>query len=93
MGTATQIDLYDADQYVMGPPHAAFARLRRREPVYWQERSTGPGAHHEDVGLENEMVCPPDHAGGFEIGTKLVVRNDAASEVGDVRVGLGRHIE
>ena len=36
---------------------------------------------------------PPHNAGGFEIGTKLVVRNDAASQVGDVRIGLGRHVE
>jgi hypothetical protein len=57
------------------------------------ERSTGPGAHHEDVGLENEMVWSPHNAGGFEIGTKLVVRNDTASQVGDVRVGLDRHVE
>ncbi len=32
------IDLYDPDGYVAAPPHAAFARLRREAPVFWQRQ-------------------------------------------------------
>ena len=31
-------DIYDPDTYLNGIPHAAFARLRRREPVSWNEK-------------------------------------------------------
>jgi cytochrome P450 len=31
------IDLYDPDTYVAGPPHEAFAELRRTQPVYFQD--------------------------------------------------------
>lgn len=30
------IDLYDPDNYVAGPPHASFEELRRTDPVHWQ---------------------------------------------------------
>jgi cytochrome P450 len=74
MGTATRIDLYDADQYVAGPPHAAFARLRRSEPIYWQDRSSGPGywaiLRHADI---REVARLPElfsaHANGVQIET------------------------
>lgn len=36
------VDLFDPDTYAGGPPHAAFAALRREAPVYWHERATGP---------------------------------------------------
>jgi cytochrome P450 len=53
MATAARIDLYDADQYVVGPPHGAFAELRRSEPVSWQERPGGEGywavLRHADI--------------------------------------------
>lgn len=38
-----EIDLYDPDGYVAGPPHAAFARLRRDDPVHWQDMPDGTG--------------------------------------------------
>lgn len=31
------VDLYSPDTYLSGPPHDDFARLRREEPVYWQD--------------------------------------------------------
>lgn len=31
------IDLYSPDTYVHGAPHEEFARLRREDPVHWQE--------------------------------------------------------
>jgi cytochrome P450 len=72
MATAARIDLYDADQYVEGPPHAAFAELRRSEPVSWQERPNGPGywaiLRHADI---REVARRPDlfsaHANGVQI--------------------------
>ena len=46
-------DLYDPDQYVAGVPHALLARLRREEPVFWQELPAGRGfwalLKHADV--------------------------------------------
>jgi cytochrome P450 len=35
------IDLYDPDRYVAGPPHADFARLRREAPVFRQRTPDG----------------------------------------------------
>ena len=47
------IDLYDPDGYVAGPPHETFARLRREQPVFWQEMPHEPGywavLRHADV--------------------------------------------
>ena len=37
MTDTASADIYSPDAYVHGPPHAAFARLRRERPVYWQE--------------------------------------------------------
>ena len=37
MTDTASADIYSPDAYVRGPPHAAFARLRRERPVYWQE--------------------------------------------------------
>ena len=31
------VDLYSPDTYIDGAPHEEFARLRREDPVYWQE--------------------------------------------------------
>jgi cytochrome P450 len=38
-----EIDLYDPDGYVAGPPHDTFERLRTEEPVYWQDMPDEPG--------------------------------------------------
>ena len=35
--TDTVADIYSPDAYVDGPPHKAFARLRRERPVCWQD--------------------------------------------------------
>jgi cytochrome P450 len=37
------INIYDPDTYVAGPPHETFARLRREQPVYFQEMTGEPG--------------------------------------------------
>jgi cytochrome P450 len=73
MATAARIELYDADLYVAGPPHAAFAELRAREPVYWQERPGGGywailrHADIRDVARRPELFSA--HAGGVQIET------------------------
>ncbi len=36
-------DLYDPDGYVAGPPHEVFTRLRREQPVAWQDMPDGTG--------------------------------------------------
>jgi cytochrome P450 len=38
---ATTVDIFDPDTYADGPPHEAFAELRRTDPVHWQELSDG----------------------------------------------------
>src|SRR6187401_3020149 len=41
MGTST-VDIFNPDTYVDGPPHEAFAELRRTDPVHWQEMGGDP---------------------------------------------------
>jgi cytochrome P450 len=51
--TPAAIDLYDPDGYVVGPPHETFERLRREDPVHWQDMPDGTGywavLRHADV--------------------------------------------
>ena len=37
MGVVGVIDLYSPDTYVNGAPHEEFTRLRREDPVHWQD--------------------------------------------------------
>jgi cytochrome P450 len=37
------MDLYDPDGYVAGPPHEELERLRREDPVHWQDMPDEPG--------------------------------------------------
>ena len=47
------MNILDPDVYVTGPPHEAFAELRRTDPVHWQDLGDGTGCwavlKHEDV--------------------------------------------
>lgn len=43
MVSLSDIDIYDPDTYVAEPPHATFARLRREDPVHWQDMPDEPG--------------------------------------------------
>src|SRR5205807_8740604 len=47
------VDIFDPDTYADGPPHEAFAELRRTDPVHWQEMDGGQGGwavlKHADV--------------------------------------------
>jgi cholest-4-en-3-one 26-monooxygenase len=43
MTALADIDLNHVDHFNDGVPHEWFARLRREEPVYWQEEADGPG--------------------------------------------------
>ena len=51
--TDTAADIYSPDAYVDGPPHDAFSRLRREQPVCWQEVPDQAGywavLRHSDV--------------------------------------------
>ncbi len=54
--TAPIVDLNDLDVFLDGPPHSAFARMRREAPVYWQDEhrlSWEPGywaiTRHRDI--------------------------------------------
>jgi cytochrome P450 len=48
-----EVDLYDPDRYVSGPPHELFERLRREQPVYRQAMPDGTAywavLRHADV--------------------------------------------
>jgi cholest-4-en-3-one 26-monooxygenase len=41
--TATNVDLADKTTFLAGQPHEFFARLRREEPVSWQDHETDDG--------------------------------------------------
>ena len=47
------MNVFDPDVYVEGPPHEAFAELRRTDPVHWQDLGDGTGCwavlKHADV--------------------------------------------
>ncbi len=47
------VNIYDPDLYVKAVPHEAFALLRARDPVFWQELPEGAGywalLKHADV--------------------------------------------
>src|SRR5436190_21171129 len=49
----SMIDIFDPDTYVDGPPHEAFAELRRTDPVHWQPMADVGGCFavlkHADV--------------------------------------------
>ncbi len=51
--TTAAYDLYDPDGYVAGPPHEVFTRLRKEQPVTWQDMPDGTGywavLRHADV--------------------------------------------
>ncbi len=51
--TDTAADIYSPDAYVDGPPHDTFSRLRREQPVCWQEVPDQAGywavLRHSDV--------------------------------------------
>ena len=53
MTTHAVADIYSPDVYVDGPPHELFARLRRTQPVFWQDMPDEPGywavLKHADV--------------------------------------------
>ncbi|MEP6626319.1 MAG: cytochrome P450 [Acidimicrobiia bacterium] len=66
--TAT-FDLYDPDGYVAGPPHELFARLRREQPVAWQDMPGQPGywavlRHADLVHVAREPVLFSAATGG-----------------------------
>jgi len=65
----TAVDFYDPDLYVAGPPHAAFAELRRTDPVHFQEMRGEPGywmvlRHADVVHVAREAVLFSASEGG-----------------------------
>ena len=62
-------DFYDPDGYVAGPPHELFARLRREQPVAWQDMPNEPGywavlRHADLVHVAREPVLFSAATGG-----------------------------
>ena len=49
----SDVDIFDPDLYVEGPPHEELERLRETDPVHWQELDDGTGCWailtHADV--------------------------------------------
>lgn len=65
----TTDDFYDPDGYVAGPPHEVFARLRREQPVAWQDMPDGTGywavlRHADVVTVAREPVLYSAATGG-----------------------------
>ena len=66
---STTHDFYDPDGYVAGPPHELFARLRREQPVVWQDMPDEPGywavlRHADLVHVAREPVLFSAATGG-----------------------------
>jgi cholest-4-en-3-one 26-monooxygenase len=66
------IDLWNPDNYLDGPPHAMFTRLRNEAPVYWHEEPDGPGfwviSKYTDVqALSRDWETYSSERGGTEI--------------------------
>ena len=62
-------NIYDPDAYVAGPPHELFARLRREQPVVWQDMPNEPGfwavlRHADLVHVAREPVLFSAATGG-----------------------------
>ncbi len=51
--TAVPTGIYEPDNYIAAPPHELFERLRREQPVFWQDMPDEPGywavLKHADV--------------------------------------------
>src|SRR4051812_39146459 len=68
--TLSHIDLSDHDAFVEAVPHAAFAQLRREDPVHWTPepgggRGFGAGTRYEDTRHvhRNVAIFPPERGG------------------------------
>lgn len=66
---STTDDFYNPDSYVAGPPHELFARLRREQPVAWQDMPNEPGywavlRHADLVHVAREPVLFSAATGG-----------------------------
>jgi cytochrome P450 len=87
------IDIFDPDQYVSGPPHETFERLRRTRPVCWQEMSGGTGCwailkHADVMHVAREPVLFSASAGGVVLEDlapdRLAMMNTSANRDEDV---------
>jgi cytochrome P450 len=67
-----ETDLYDPDLYLEGPPHALFAELREKSPVYRYEGPSGPPfwavTRHADV---REVARTPELFSCREKGVQI----------------------
>ena len=74
----SDVDIFDPDLYVEGPPHEELERLRETDPVHWQELDDGTGCWailtHADV---VEVAREPNLFSASEGG---VVLEDLAPE-------------
>jgi cholest-4-en-3-one 26-monooxygenase len=77
-GNADNIDLYDPDGYVDGPPHAAFERLRREQPVYRQPMPDG--TEYWAVLRHADVVHVARHPTVFSASLGGVVLEDLSEE-------------
>jgi cytochrome P450 len=72
MATAATTDIYDPNIYIAGPPHDAYEKLRRTNPVYWHERPDGPGywaiLKHADV---RDISRQPERFSCWEKGVTI----------------------
>lgn len=89
-----RIDLTDLDMFVEGRHHAAFARLRRESPVYWNP--TGHGGFWALTRYDDVLAAYRDHLGlsssrGAVLGTSYRSDGDSAGGRMLVASDLPRH--
>ncbi len=75
---ATTIDIFDPDTYADGPPHEAFADLRRTDPVHWQPMADGGGCWA--VLKHGDVAHVAKHPGVFSASLGGVVVEDLDPE-------------
>lgn len=72
--TLSDIDLCDPDLFAKGDPHAVFKVLRKEAPLYWQERSWGPGVWN--VTKYDDLIRVSKDPATFVSSQGIVIDND-----------------
>jgi len=81
------VDVYDPELYLAGVPHETFARLRREQPVFWQELPRGCGfwmlLKHADV-----MAASTDPARFSAARGGIVIEDQTPEQLAAMRTML-----
>lgn len=80
----TAIDLSDPDQWLAGPPHGEFARLRAEAPIAWNERHDGHRGFWV-VSKHDDIVAVSRHTATFSSRNGVISLDDFDDEQNDAR--------